>query len=200
MNDRQAFDGVSVPTRRSRGAASRFVPLAAALGLAIAALPSARAAEPGTMTEVLNFGMNIYTHKYAQDGKPAKDTTVQNGAALSEFPGWGIFLTDHFRVGLNLQLTEAVTDIPKNGNFTTFGFLPQFNYNFWGPFTASLVPSFYSRIASKDQFGFALQEVLSASFPVVGKLSVGGAIEIPEYFTPYRSIGVTPLLGVAYKL
>ncbi len=172
-------------------------PLVAALAL----LPAAAfAAEAGDVTIPFSLGTNVWTHKFASGAQPASDSTIANRFALSEFPGAGVFLTDRFRVGLNLQLTEAITNPPPGGRFTTFGLLPQLNYHLGGPFTVSLVPSFYLRLDAKNQFGFALQGVFAAAFPLGAGFSLSVALEVPVYFTPFTSVGITPLVGVVYRI
>jgi hypothetical protein len=172
------------------------LPLAAILALGA----TAHAAEPGDVSFPFMLGTNVYTHRFGVDGYSATDTTIANSFQLSEFPGAGVFVLPRLRLGLNFQFTEAITNPPAASAFTVFGLLPQINYNFWGPLTASLVPSFYARLAGQNQFGFAVQGVFSAALPLGRGFSGVLALEIPVYVTPYVSIGFTPLIGFSYHL
>ncbi len=161
---------------------------------------TAVAAEAGDITSPFSLGANVYTHRFAAEGKMAADTTIANGVGLSEFPGIGYFVSDRLRLGLNLQFTEALTNPPQGGAFTTFALLPQINFNFWGPFTASLVPTFVLRLAGVDQFGFNVQAVLAYGVSLGAGFSLQMAVEVPFYFVPMVSVGITPLVGVVYRL
>jgi hypothetical protein len=166
----------------------------------LASAGAAQAAEPGDMSFPFMLGTNVYTHRFGAEGYTATDTTIANSFQLSEFPGAGAFVTPRLRLGLNLQFTEAITNPPAASRFTVFALLPQINYNFWGPLTASLVPSLYARLAGVNEFGFAVQGVFSAALPLGRGFSGVLALEVPLYVVPYVSIGITPLIGFSYHL
>lgn len=164
--------------------------------------PRLLAAEAGDVTVPFSLGTSVYSHQFAAEGKPVKDTTLKNTFQLSEFPGIGYFVTDHLRLGVNLQFTEVVREPakPLPSRYATFAILPQINYNFWGPLTASLVPTFATRLAGEDQYGFAVQGVLTGAAPITDDLNGTLGIEVPLFLRPYVSIGITPLVGVSYLL
>ena len=170
--------------------------------LALILAQNARAAEAGDVTIPFSLGTNVYTHQFAGEGKEAKDTTLNNSFQLSAFPGVGYFVTDRLRLGLNLQFTAVVREPakPLPSRYATFGVLPQVNYNVWGPWTVSLVPSFYFRLQGISQYGFALQGVVTYALPLADNFAATASLEVPYYFTPYRTIGITPLIGVVYRL
>ena len=169
-------------------------------GLAAALSSPVLAAQAGDITAPFSIGTNVYTHRYASEGKPAKDTTSKDSFQISEFPGIGYFVTDQLRLGVNLQFTEVVRQPakPLPSRFSSFAILPQINYNFWGPLTASLVPSFATRLGGESQYAFYVQGVLTAAMPLTDRLAATGGFEIPVFLDPYRSIGFTPIVGVSY--
>jgi hypothetical protein len=171
---------------------------ALALALALAGTTHARGGEPGDWSFPVQLGTSLYSHRFAALGYKASDTTIADSFQLSEFIGAGAWVLPRLRVGLNLQLTTAITDPPHGERLAAVLFLPQLNWNFWGPLTASFVPAFATRLAGTNQFGLALQAVLTASVSF-GHGFVGSAsIEVPVYVFPYVSIGVTPLIAVSY--
>lgn len=162
----------------------------------------ATAAEAGDISFPFMLGTNVYSHRFADYGKPAADRTVADSFALSEFVGAGYFVTNRLRLGLNLQFTEAITEpsAPYPSRFTIFALLPQINYNFWGPLTASIVPTIPLRLDGENQAGFAVQAVLAAALPLGANFSAVVALEVPVFFYPTVSVGITPLIGVSYRL
>ena len=162
----------------------------------------ARAGEAGEVTFPFMLGASVYSHRFAAYGKAAADRTIADTFGLSQFVGAGYFVTDRLRLGLNLQFSEAVTQPtpPYPSAFTTFALLPQLNYNFWGPFTASLVPTIPLRMEGEPKVGFAVQAVLAAALPLGAGFSGVLALEVPVFFYPSVSVGLTPLIGVTWRL
>lgn len=162
----------------------------------------ARAAEAGEVTFPFMLGTNLYTHRFAAYGKAAADRTIADTFGFSQFVGAGYFVTDRLRLGLNLQFTEAVTQpTPAYPSaFTIFALLPQLNFNFWGPLTASLVPTIPLRLEGEWKAGFAVQAVLAAALPLGAGFSGVVALEVPVFFYPTVSVGLTPLIGVTWRL
>jgi hypothetical protein len=160
-------------------------------------------ADTGDITFPFNLGTSVYSHRFASATNPAADTTLANQFVLSEFIGVGIFVTPTLRVGMNLQFSEAIVQPTTHypNAFTQFSFLPQLNWKFWGPFTASFVPTISPWFGGKAQFGFGLQAVLGASVPF-GKSGFSGvlALEVPLNILPAVTVGITPLLGISFRL
>ena len=155
---------------------------------------------PGDWSFSFALGVPVYTHRFALEGFTAQDTTPADQLQLTQFPGGGIYVHKRVRIGLNLQISEALTNPPKENSFVAFAFLPQVNWNFWGPLTASVVPTFFVRLAGINQFAYNTQFVFQASLPLGKGFSGFLALEIPVFFYPYISIGLTPLIGVSYHL
>ena len=162
----------------------------------------ARAAEAGDVTFTYNFGASLYNHRFAAYGKTSSDSTIADTFGLGEFVGGGYFVTRRLRIGLNLQFTEAITEPtpPYPSRFTIFALLPQLNYNFWGPLTVSFVPAVAFRLAGTNQIGFIPQLVLTAAVPLGAGFAALFSVEIPVMVYPTVTIGITPLLGIAYRL
>ncbi len=176
---------------------------AALLAMAcLAGPPCARAAEVGDVTLTYNFGTSLYAHRFAALGKTAGDTTIADTFGLSEFLGAGVFVTPRLRLGLNVQFTEAITEPaePYPSRFAVFALLPQFNYNFWGPLTASFVPGVLLRLNGTNQMGFVPQAVLTAAVPLGAGFSALFSVEVPVMVYPIVSVGITPLVGVGYRV
>jgi hypothetical protein len=168
------------------------------LSLVVAGAAPSMAAEQGEVTFPFMLGTNVYSHQFAAEGKKASDKTVADSFALSEFVGAGYFVTRRLRLGMNLQFSEAITNPPSASAFTLYGFLLQINYNFWGPLTASIVPTFLGRYGGVNQFAFNIQAVFAAALRFGHGFSGVLAIEFPVYVYPVVSIGITPLLGFTY--
>jgi hypothetical protein len=175
-------------------------PLAGAIFCALAlGAPCARAEPPkqGTIVQTDTVGMNVVSYNF----DTSKTTTVGDAAGLSEFVGAHYFFADGWRVGMNLQFTEALTTPPPNGNrFTTFALLPQVGWHFYGPLFAALVFGVLPRTSGGANFDLAVQEVLGAGVPLSDRVSLGGALEVPYNFYIHRTVGLTPLLGLAIRL
>ncbi len=192
-------------SRRGAGQARRVgrVAAGALVLLGLVALPrGAEAAEQGDVTGTFMLGTNLATHLFAQDGKPAHDTTISDTFGLSQFVGAGVFVTDRLRLGLNFQFTETIVQPrkPYPSSFQIFGLLPQINYNFWGPLTASVVPTILLRKDGVNQEAYGVQGVLGWGIPITKGINAVVAVEVPYFWNPRRTIGVTPLAGVSGKL
>ena len=159
-------------------------------------------AEAGDVTGTFTLGATALTYGLPAGDKPGKLTTLADTVPFSEFLGAGYFLTDRWRIGLNLQFTEALTvpSPPPPSRFSTFALLPQVNYLFAKPFFASLVAFVPLRLGGVDELGFGIQGVVGAGFPVAKDLSLTAAVELPLLLTPVVSVGVTPLVGLAYRI
>ncbi len=169
----------------------------------MALTPYARANDPGDVTLPFNLGTSVDTYNFAHGATPASSVTLGDQVVLSEFVGAGVFVSHTVRVGLNLQFSEVVVQprTPFPSTFTQFAFLPQLNWNFWGPVTVSFVPSLSPWFGGKEQFAFGLQGVLGVAIPLGSSgFAATAAVEIPVYLTPVYNLGITPLLGVSYRL
>jgi hypothetical protein len=67
-----------------------------------------------------------------------------------------------------------------------------------------VVPSFYPVYDGVSQFHFAVQGVLTAGYPLGDGFTATAALEVPVFFKisekTNETIGITPILGVAYKI
>lgn len=163
--------------------------------------PSPAPAEPGNQghfNTTFTLGATALTYGLTTN----KLTTVADTVPFSEFIGAGYYITDRLRVALTLQFTEALTvpSTPPPSRFTTFALLPQINYTFAKPFFASLVAFIPLWFGGVPQAGFGVQGVIGASFPIAKALSLSVAIEVPWVMVPVETLGVTPLVGLAYRL
>lgn len=179
-----------------------------AAALAWALCPGAANAAEWDVTIPMSVGVPVYVYHVASGQTTTVainpgDKSSDNSLKISEFPGIGYDVTNRIRLGLNLQFTELVTPEPGD-NLNIFGFLPQINYKFWGPFTASLVPPFYPVYDGISQFHFAVQGVIGAAYPLGKGFTAACSIEVPVFIkTPAdvnETIGITPLLGVVYRI
>jgi hypothetical protein len=119
----------------------------------------------------------------------------------SEFVGAGYSITDRWRVALNLQFTEAVVEptLPAN-QFTTFCLLPQVSYRFWWHMYAALIGFFPLRYDSVAQAGYGVQGLLGIAVPIAKDLKFTAALEVPFLIQPATYVGLTPIVGLSYKL
>ena len=166
----------------------------AALGFAL----PARAAERGEVLQVTNLGVPLYVHNF----DTSKDTTIADRLSIAEFLGAHYFITDRIRVGIMVQLTEQFSgDVAKGADrWTTFALLPQVGWHFYQRFFAAGVFTYAPRSGGKDQLDLGIQAVLGGSVPITDYASFGYALEVPYNFHVAKTIGITPLIGLSYKL
>jgi hypothetical protein len=89
---------------------------------------------------------------------------------------------------------------PGADTFSTFALLPQVGWNFYDHFTAAAIFTYAVRAGGKPQYDLGVQALLGYGVPITETASFSGAIEIPYNFHLARTIGVTPLVGFAFKL
>jgi hypothetical protein len=171
--------------------------LATALALATCSRVAMAAGSQGDVVQSDTLGMSVVSHNF----DTGKTTTIANTQALSEFVGAHYFFADGWRVGMNLQLTELLSaPEPGGSRFSTFALLPQVGWHFYGPLFAALVFAVLPRTSGGANFDLAVQGVFGASVPVAARVNVTGALEVPYNFDIHRTIGLTPLVGVAIRL
>ena len=170
----------------------------ALLALALALLlPGVARAEKGAVTGTFSLGTSFFSDDLTH-GKVAALPAV---APLSEFAGAGWFVTDHWRLALNLQVTELLTAPPEGqSRLTTIALLPQASYAFGGHFFAAAVAFVPLRFGGVNRPGFGLQGVLGVSLPLTSRLAATAALEVPFIVAPVMSFGLSPLVGVAARL
>ncbi len=175
------------------------VTFAAAAGLVaiLAASPAGAVPEKGTVIQTDTLGMNMVSYNF----DTSKTTTVADTTGLTEFLGAHYFFAEGWRVGMNFQFTEVLSALgPKANHFSTFAMLPQVGWHFYGPMYAALVFTFAPRTSGGANLDMGFQGVFGASVPVNDRLSVSAGVEVPYNFYIHNTIGVTPLLGVSFRL
>lgn len=161
--------------------------------------PAAHAAgQAGDIVETDMLGTNVWQYNFGSQ----KTTTIANDFALSEFLGLHYYFVDEVRAGMAFQFTETIAPPPADGvsSFSTFALLPQVGWNFAKPFFAQLTFAVRLRKDSVAEVDLGVQAVFGASLPLTNQISGTFAVEIPYYFKLEQTIGVTPLVGIAYKL
>jgi Autotransporter beta-domain len=173
--------------------------LAAATVLAAccAARP-APAAEAGDVVQATNIGLPLYTYNFDK----ASGTSIGDKQLLSEFIGAHYFVTSTIRVGMMLQWTEQYGGSlsPGADDFTTFALLPQVGWNFYDHFSAAAIFTYAIRASGKPTYDLGVQGLIGYAVPITDGTSFNAAIEVPYNFHLARTLGVTPLLGLSYRL
>lgn len=156
------------------------------------------AGKAGDLVESDMLGSNLWT----QNLDTGKQKTIGDSFGLSEFVGLHYYFVDEVRVGLAVQFTETIAPPPPAGKdaFTTLAFLPQIGWNFAKPFFAQLTVAVPIRTNGVNQVDFGLQPVFGASLPLANDLSFTAALEIPFYLALEHTVGLTPLVGLGWKL
>jgi hypothetical protein len=159
---------------------------------------SAWGAEAGEVVQVTNIGVPLYSHNL----DTGKDTSIGDKLSIAEFLGAHYFLTDRIRVGMMVQLTEQFSgDVAKGvDRWTTFALLPQVGWYFYDRFFVAGVFTYAPRSGGKAQLDLGIQAVVGGSVPITSTASFGYALEVPYNFYVARTIGITPLVGLSYKL
>jgi len=168
------------------------------LGAALLSARSVSAAEAGDVVQVTNVGVPLYVHNF----DTGKNTSVGDKLSISEFLGAHYFITDRIRVGMMVQLTEQFSgDLAKGSDrWTTFALLPQVGWHFYRRFFVAGVFTYAPRSGGKDQLDLGVQAVFGGSLPITDCASFGYALEVPYNFHVARTIGITPLVGLSYRL
>jgi hypothetical protein len=174
--------------------AATFALLLASLAIGGRAL----AAEPGDVVQADNLGLPLYTYNFDK----GSGTSIGDKQLLSEFMGAHVFVTRTVRVGMMLQWTEQYGGDLSAGadNFTTFALLPQVGWNFYDRFTAAAIFTYAIRAGGKPQYDLGVQALLGYGLPITEAATFNVALEIPYNFHVERTLGVTPLLGLSYRL
>lgn len=173
----------------------RALPALLALGAALLALP-ASAAEKGDVVAAGNLGMNMVSHDFTS----GTTRTVADQAALSEFVGLHYFISDTVRIGAMLQFSEVLAPEPRYSRFSKFAILPQVGWNFWGPFFMAGIFTLAPRTQGTNSPVVGVQYLIGAGFEVARGVRVNAALEVPWDFSPSQVVGLTPLVGMSFRL
>jgi hypothetical protein len=69
-----------------------------------------------------------------------------------------------------------------------------------GPLFAALIFGVMPPTSSGANFDLEVQGLLGVSIPVSDHVNVTGALEVPYNFDIHRTVGLTPLVGIAIRL
>jgi hypothetical protein len=191
-------------TLRLNVARTPVLPAALATAMVVGVLvPRSANAEgkQGDLVQTDTVGLRLVNYTY--DPPPAQTKTIADQGVLSEFVGLHYFFIDRVRLGMNLQFSEQLAPPvgPGNGTaFRTFAFLPQIGWDFWGPMFAAFVVTLAPWSSGTSTFEFGVQGVLGVGIPIVPRVKLTAAVEVPFTLAPDRAVALTPLLGVAIRL
>jgi len=159
---------------------------------------SAAAAEPGDVIVANNLGLPLWTHNFNTD----KTTTVEDKLLLSEFMGAHRFVTEHLRVGMMFQWTEQYTGAVATGadRFTTFAFLPQVGWVFSNHLAVAGIFTVAPISGGKHQLDLGVQALVGYGLAVSQNAALSFAVELPYNFRVANTLGVTPLLGLTFRI
>jgi hypothetical protein len=157
-------------------------------------------AGPGDVTIPFLIGPPVWAYTYAQNGQPAKTMTVSDRFSLVESIGVTYGINTVVRVGLSMQFTEALTHPPPASAFTNFALTPTVAFQFWGPLSFAVGPTFQFRRAGVSDFGVALSSNLQASFPIGGGVSIAIGVAVQNLVTPVFTTTVIPYTGLSFKV
>jgi hypothetical protein len=158
-------------------------------------------ADAGDFTGTFSVGTAIFQDKLQTSTQTAAFHALPQYFSPSEFIGAGYAITDRWKVALNLQFTEALVEptLPAN-QFTTFCLLPQVAYRFWWDLSVALIGFFPLRYDSVAEAGYGVQGLLGLSVPIAKDLNFTAALEVPFLIQPTTYVGLTPIVGLSYKL
>lgn len=164
----------------------------------VAALSAAAtaAAGEGDVVQSDNLGMNVVTWNLSQ----GTFDSVFDKPVLSEFVGLHRYFWQDVRLGMNIQVSEALYPPKKGDPLRTFALLPQIGWNCGGPFFVAGVFTFAPITNGTERLVLGVQAVGGASFEIVPRVKLSAAIEVPYNFFPDQTIGLTPLAGVSFRL
>ena len=154
------------------------------------------AAEKGEAVAATNVGMNAVSWNLSQ----GTTKTVADQQALSEFVGAHYFVTDTVRVGMMMQFTEVLAPEPKYSRFSKFALLPQVGWHFWGPMYAAAIFTYAPRTQGGANTVLGVQALIGAGFKLTEGVRLNVALEVPYDFHPEHVVGLTPLVGLSFKL
>jgi hypothetical protein len=157
-------------------------------------------AAEGDLSMPVLVGTPVWTYTYAQNGQPAKTTTISDRCVLIEATGLFYAVTDRVRLGLTLQFSQALTNPPPASSFTGFSIAPSLGYNFWGPLIVSISPTFVLRRNGVGEFGFIVTGNLYASVPLGAGVAFVAGLSVQNFLTPVLSTALIPFAGLSFKL
>lgn len=187
-------------TKGRRAVRRTIAPVASAASAAaslLLATPAHAIPAAGTGVQSDTLGMSVASYDFTAK----KTTTVADSAGLSELIGAHVFVADGWRVGMSIQFTELLTRPPAGGSrFVTFGLLPQVGWHFYGPLFTGLVFSILPRTSGGANLDFGIQGVFGVSAPLAEGVNLTMALEAPFRFYIHRTLGLTTLLGLSFRL
>jgi hypothetical protein len=152
----------------------------------------------GEFIQTDTLGTSVVT----RDFTTRQTKTIADATNLSEFVGLHLYVLDHWRMGMNLQFTEQLAPTPPPGvsRFRAFAVLPQLGCNFYDPFFAALIYKIAPRTNGKNELDMAIQGLLGVGFPVSSRMRVSFAVEAPFAFYIHRTLGMSVLTGISFRL
>jgi hypothetical protein len=158
----------------------------------------ATAAEPGEVIVANNLGLPLWTHNFDS----GKTTTIGDKLLLSEFMGAHCFVTEHLRLGMMFQWTEQYTGAVATGadRFTTFALLPQVGWVFSNHLAVAGIFTIAPISGGKHDLDLGVQALVGYGLPISQNAALNFAVELRYNFHVANTLGVTPLLGLTFRI
>jgi hypothetical protein len=158
----------------------------------------ATAAERGEVIVANNLGLPLWTHNFDS----GKTTTIDDKLLLSEFMGAHCFVTEHLRLGMMFQWTEQYTGAVATGadRFTTFALLPQVGWVFSNHLAVAGIFTIAPISGGKHRLDLGVQALVGYGLPIRQNVALNFAVELPYNFHVANTLGVTPLLGLTFRI
>ncbi len=158
---------------------------------------TASAANPGDLLETNTVGMNAVTWNLSK----GTNKTIADEQVLSEFVGLHVYTSKTVRFGVNFQFSEQIAPRPKTGDrFRTFGVAPQVCWNFYDPFFVAGAVNILPRTGGQANLTLGFKAIVGLSVPIVDGVKATAQVTVPYAFYPEHTIGITPLVGVSFRL
>jgi hypothetical protein len=156
------------------------------------------AGQPGETIVAANLGLPLYAH----DLNSGKTTTIDDKVLVSEFMGAHVFVTEHLRLGMMLQWTEQYTGAVASGadRFVTFALLPQVGWVFSNRIAVAGIFTIAPIAGGKHHLDLGVQLLFGYCLPISQNAAVNFAVELPYNFHVASTLGVTPLVGMSFRI
>jgi hypothetical protein len=152
----------------------------------------------GEVVQTDSVGIGLLT----RDLDAKKTTTVADAANINEYFGIHYYFVERVRMGMVFQWSQRIAPEPPEGEsrFQRLAFLPQIGWNFVDPFYVTAIYGIAPYTRGQSRLDMTVEGALGASFPLSDSVRLSFSAVVPYAFYAQRSIGLTAVTGLGFRL